>query len=252
MEKFLGLPPLASEHGADVDRLILYMHLLMGALFIGWFAYFVYVLFRFRASKNPKASYTGTTSTASSYIEGAVVLAEAVLLVGFALPLWGKIAGKFPAEKDSTVIQVTAQQFQWNARYAGPDGVFGQQDPKYWSAENPLAIVPGDTAAKDDVSPPLNEIAAPVNKPVIAYITSRDVIHSFKVNPLRVTQDAIPGMKIPLWFKPTVEGDYMINCAQLCGNSHYFMKGIFKVMSQEKFNAWMAEKSKAGGPASFE
>jgi cytochrome c oxidase subunit 2 len=72
------------------------------------------------------------------------------------------------------------------------------------------------------------------------------------VNPLRVTQDAIPGMKIPLWFKPTVEGDYMINCAQLCGNSHYFMKGIFKVMSQEKFNAWLAEKSKAGGPASFE
>ena len=252
MEKFLGLPPLASEHGADVDRLILYMHLLMGALFIGWFAYFVYVLFRFRASKNPKASYTGVTSSASSYIEGAVVLAEAVLLVGFALPLWGKIAGKFPAEKDSTVIQVTAEQFQWNSRYAGPDGVFGKQDPQYWSAANPMAIVPGDTAAKDDITPPLNEIAVPVNKPVIAYITSKDVIHSFKVNPLRVTQDAIPGMKIPLWFKPTVEGDFMINCAQLCGNSHYFMKGTFKVMSQEKFNAWLAEKSKAGGPASFE
>jgi len=252
MEKFLGLPPLASEHGADVDRLILYMHMLMGALFIGWFAYFVYVLFRFRASKNPKASYTGVTSKASSYIEGAVVLAEAVLLIGFALPLWGKIAGKFPAEKDSTVIQITAQQFAWNSRYPGPDGVFGKQDMKYLSPTNALALVPNDPAAKDDVTPPLNEMAVPVNKPVIAYITSQDVIHSFKVNPLRVTQDAIPGMRVPLWFKPTVEGEYMINCAQLCGNSHYFMKGTFKVLSQEKYNAWLAEKSKAGGPASFE
>ena len=44
------------------------------------------------------------------------------------------------------------------------------------------------------------------NKPVIIYVSSRDVVHSFKVIALRLTQDAIPGMRIPIWFRPIQEG----------------------------------------------
>lgn len=247
--KLLGLPYLASEHGGDVDKLILYMHWLMGALFIGWLGYFIYVLFRFRRGKSPKASYAGTTSHASSYVEGAVILAEAVLLLGFAVPLWAKVADKFPAEKDATLIRVTAEQFAWNSRYPGPDGIFGKQDPKFISGTNAFGLDPNDPRAKDDVVPGLNEMAVPVNKPVIAYVMSKDVVHSFKINPLRITQDAIPGLMIPIWFKPTHEGQYLINCAQLCGNSHYTMRGFFNVLSQEKYNEWMAAKTKAGAGA---
>src|SRR6476661_6413162 len=97
--KLLGLPPLASEHGADVDKLILYVHWLMAVLFVGWLAYFFYVILRFRQSKQPKADYAGVTSHASSYVEGAVALVEAVLLLGFAIPLWSKAVDKFPSEK---------------------------------------------------------------------------------------------------------------------------------------------------------
>jgi cytochrome c oxidase subunit 2 len=96
----------------------------------------------------------------------------------------------------------------------------------------------------------------PVNKPVIAHVTSKDVIHSFKVNPLRVTQDAIPGMSIPVHFTPTQEGKYLINCAQLCGNSHSVMIGFVRVVSQEAYNQWAAEQLKKaaspGAAASFE
>jgi cytochrome c oxidase subunit II len=252
MMKFLGLPPLATEHGQDVDRLILYVHLLMGALFVGWLSYFLYTIFRFNKRSNPKASYVGVTNHASTYIEGAVALIEAILLIGFAVPLWARVADAVP--KDALAIRVTAEQFAWNSRYAGADGVFGKQDARLVNAQNPLGLDPNDPAGKDDVVPPLNEIAVPVNTPVVCHITSKDVIHSFKINPFRVTQDATPGLSIPIWFKPTQEGHYVINCAQLCGNSHAFMKGHFFVMDTNKYKAWVAEKSKAGaaGAGGFE
>jgi len=92
----------------------------------------------------------------------------------------------------------------------------------------------------------LNEIHVPVNKPVITYISSKDVIHSFKVIALRVTQDAIPGMRIPVWFKPIKEGRYQINCAQLCGVGHSSMAaGFLVVESQEAFDKWLGSKSGA-------
>jgi len=99
-----------------VDNLIIYVHWLMIALFIGWLSYFAYALFRFRRSRNPKADYFGVKGHASNYIEGAVAIIEGVLLIGVAVPLWAKAVDKFPKESDSTVIQVVGQQFQWNAR----------------------------------------------------------------------------------------------------------------------------------------
>ncbi len=250
---FLGLPVSMSVHGPQVDKLMYYVHYLMLALFVGWFGYFIYALFRFRKSSNPKASYVGAKSHASSYVEIAVALVECVLLIGFAVPLWGGLVDKFPEEKDATVIRVAAEQFAWNSRYSGKDGIFGKQDVKFISTANPLGLDAADPNGKDDVVTPLNEMIAPLGKPVITYFTSKDVIHSFKVVPFRVTQDCIPGLSIPIWFQPTKVGDYLINCAQLCGNSHYFMKGIFKVVTPEAYEVYMAEKSKGGGAAvSFE
>src|SRR5438270_2235545 len=114
MDKILGLPVLASEHGRSVDDLIIYVHWLMIVLFVGWLAYFAYVLFRFHRSRNPRADYLGVRSHASTYIEGAVALVEGVLLIGVAIPFWARAVDKFPPEKESTRIQVVAQQFAWN------------------------------------------------------------------------------------------------------------------------------------------
>ena len=251
--KLLGLPVLASEHGAKVDALIIYMHWLMIALFVGWFAYFVYVLFRFRQSRNPKADYIGARTHASTWIEIAVAVVEAVLLIAVAIPAWGKLVDNFPDENKAVVIKVAAQQFAWNVRYPGKDGKFGKQDITYVSSTNPLGIDPNDAAGKDDYQG-LNEIHVPVNKPVIIHLTSKDVIHSFKVIAMRVTQDAIPGMMIPTHFVATKEGRYQINCAQLCGNGHYGMaQGFLVVDSEENYNKWVESKySTGGGAQSFE
>src|ERR1043165_6792026 len=110
MEKLLGLPELASQHGVDVDKFIVYVHWLMIALFIGWGGYFLYALWRFRSSRNPKADYVGVTSHASSYLEVAVAAVEILLLVGFAIPMGAKVGdqGELDVSK-AQLIRVTAQ-----------------------------------------------------------------------------------------------------------------------------------------------
>ena len=245
LSRLLHLPVLASKHGQNVDALIIYVHWLMIALFAGWIVYFFYVIFRFRKSKNPKADYVGVKTHASTYIEVAVAAVEGVLLLGMAIPLWAKSADKFPSEKESTVLRVTAEQFSWNSRYPGADGIFGKQDFRSVSSTNLLGYVADDPNGKDDIEPPSKEMHVPVNKPVIIYLTSKDVIHSFQIDPMRVTQDAIPGMKIPLQFTPTRVGKYQIQCAQLCGLGHSGMFGNFTVDTDEDYLKWIAEKLKA-------
>jgi len=246
----LGLPPLASETGRDIDNLIIYVHWLMIALFIGWIIYFFYALYRFRASRNPKADYVGVRNHATSYIELAVAGVEALLLVFVAVPLWSKAVDKFPPASESTVVQVVAQQYAWNARYAGQDGIFGRQDMKFVASDNVFGVDPSDVNGKDDIQT-LNDVHVVINKPVIIYLTSKDVIHSLKIISMRVCQDAIPGLRIPVWFKPTQIGRYQINCAQLCGPGHAAMTGGFvTVESQADFDKWIASKS--GSTASFE
>lgn len=243
--KLLGLPVLAAETGKGVDELIIYIHLLMIALFIGWFGYFVYTLWRFRRSRNPKADHLGVRNHASNYIEGLVALVEGALLLFVAIPVWAHAVDKFPEEKDATVIQIVAEQFDWNARYPGKDGVFGKQEMRLATEQNVFGVDMTDPNGKDDAQLK-TQIHVVVNKPVIMYISSRDVIHSFKVLALRVTQDAIPGMRIPIWFKPTQTGTFQINCAQLCGIGHSSMsRGMLIVESQEDFDKWLATK---GGP----
>jgi cytochrome c oxidase subunit 2 len=248
----LGLPPVASEHGRHVDDLIIYMHWLMIALFVGWLLYFAYALIRFRRGRNPKADYVGVRSHASSYLEVAVAAVEGALLIFLAVPLWAKAVDKFPDKRQATVVSVVGQQFNWNVMYADKEGEFGRQEMRFVNATNIFGLDPSDPRGKENVQVPgLGEMHVPVNKPVICYISSKDVIHSFKVIAMRVTQDAIPGIRIPLWFTPVKEGRYQINCAQLCGNSHSAMAaGMLVVESQAAFDKWLV--SKKGAATSFE
>ena len=249
-QKVLGMPELASSNGEAVDALIVYVHWLMLVLFIGWVAYFIYAVYRFSSKRSPKADYHGLKSSVPSYVEYAIIGIEAFLLIVLAFPMWAKNVQNFPAIADSTVIQVVAQQYAWNARYAGPDGVFGRQDMKFVASDNVFGVDPTDTHGKDDIQI-LNEIHVPVNKPVIIYLSSKDVIHSLKLVAMRVTQDAIPGLRIPMTFTPNKIGKYQIECAQLCGGGHASMSGGFVVVqSQADFEKWLASKS--GATTSFE
>ncbi len=242
MEKYLGMTSSASAHGPDIDNIIGIVHWLMLILFVGWGTFFIYTLIRFRASKNKRANYAGVKSHASTYLEGVVTLIEAVLLLAFAIPLWAMRVNEFPDESQSTVIKVVGEQFAWNIHYPGPDGIFGKRDIDLVdTAVNPLGLDRKDLFAADDVIT-LNQMHLPVDKPVIIYVSSKDVIHSFSLNAMRVKQDAIPGMEIPTWFIPVETGKFQIGCAQLCGLGHYRMIGFLTVHTQEEYQVWMDEQ----------
>ena len=201
-QKLLGLPLNASAEGGGIDALIGWLHLLMVVLFVGWTLLFLFILVRFRRSRNPRADHEGVRTHASSYVEVVVVLLEFILLVALSIPFWAKKVSAFPTEADKPVhVRVIAQQFAWNIHYPGPDGNFGATDPKLVADDNPIGLSrKGD--GKDDVVE-INQLHLPVNRPAVLDITSKDVIHSFFLPMLRVKQDAIPGMMIPIHFTPS-------------------------------------------------
>jgi cytochrome c oxidase subunit 2 len=206
MKELFPLPIDASQHGPAIDQMIIITHWLMAVLFVVWAIYFVYVLIRFRAKRQPQADYVGVKSHASNYLEVAVALFEGVLLIGFAIPVWSNVVTTFPKESDALVVHVVAEQFAWNVHYPGPDGKFGRREISLVTAENPLGLDRQDPDAKDDITT-INQLTLPVGRNILVYLTSKDVIHSFGIPLLRVKQDAIPGQQIPVWFRATMTND---------------------------------------------
>ena len=256
--RYFGLPTFsASTQGPAIDDINVLVHWLMAILFVGWGAFFIYTLFRFRASKNPKADYQGIRSHFSSYLEGAVGVIEVVLLLGFAIPIWASRVNDVPKGPDAVHIRVVGQQFAWNIHYPGPDGVFGETSVDLVDeVENPIGLDRSEEFAKDDIFT-VNQLHIPVNTPINISLSTKDVIHSFTLTELRVKQDAIPGMEIPVWFEATMTTDelleeikgtaregrgFEIACAQLCGLGHYRMKGFMTIHEMDDYEAWLAEE----------
>ena len=233
------MPSNHSAHGSTVDQLIVWVHYLMFVLLVGWGIYFIYVLYKFNSYNNPKANYKGSTSHYSSYIEVGVILFEAVLLFSLAIPSWQKLKMNidkpevievseqtyqtrdglltawaldseintfFPSDevnKDMQVIHVIAQTFNYNIHYPGPDGKFGPRH-KHLVDDGESEYIGLDWShpdSKDDIVL-LDELILEVDKPVLIYLTSKDVIHSFFLPEFRVKQDAIPGQRAAIFFTP--------------------------------------------------
>ena len=242
MQELLGLPLQASAHAAQIDEMIILLHWLMAFLFVGWGAFFIYTLFRFRQSRNPKADYAGVKSHTSSYVEITVAVVETVLLIGFAVPAWALRVNAFPAEEESTVVHVIGKQFEWHIHYPGADGRFGRRSIDLITPTNTIGLDRSDPNGADDIAT-INQLNLPVDKPVIVYLSTMDVIHSFGLASMRVKQDIIPGMEIPAWWVPTVTGEYEINCSQLCGLGHYRMRGFMTIMTATEFQSWLDEEA---------
>ena len=259
MLNFLGLPAAASAHAGEIDQMIVLVHWLMLVLFVGWGAFFVFVLVRFRKGANPKASYDGAKGKFAKSTEVAVALIEVLLLVFYAIPAWAKRVTNLPTGSDAVIVRVVAHQFAWEIQYPGADGKFGRTDPSLISADNPLGLDRKDPDGKDDITT-INQLNLPVGHPVLVHLSSQDVIHSFGLYEMRIKQDAIPGLEFPVWFVPTVTTadmraklnnptfDYEITCSQLCGLGHYRMRGFITVQSDADYQKWMAEQVKALAP----
>jgi len=236
------LPIRAAADAGQVDVIITLVHVLMLALFAGWAVYLAWVLFRYRQSRQPRANPEGCRGRLALCTEVGIVIAEAVLLLVFALPLWFNRISAQPNDREATLIRVVAEQFAWNVHYPGPDGRFGQTSLALISPTNPLGLDRGSPGGADDVVE-LGQIHVPANRPVLIQLTSKDVIHSFGVPSMRVKRDAIPGLVTPVWFTPSLPGTYEIACSQLCGLAHFRMRGTIVVESDAAFRKYLSDES---------
>lgn len=238
----LWLPPLASEHGAGIDRMFRYLYSTVGALFIIGHAVLGYFVWRF--SRQDRISFRlGTLQSERKWsafpaVVMALVAEGGILVLG--LPVWGKVYDAAPPPQ-SVTIEITAEQFAWNVRYAGKDGVFGRTEPKLITLDNVLGMDPTDPAGQDDIQS-LNDIWAPANVPVHIRLSSKDVIHSFFLPNFRFKQDVVPGLTVDFWFVPTQTGTFEIACTELCGIGHYQMRGLFHVLPPQQYQKWLSEQ----------
>jgi cytochrome c oxidase subunit 2 len=212
------LPPNLSTYGPDIDRLFYLILWMVAFFFVLTEGILIWCVFAYSKKRKTKAQFTHGHHKLEmlwTAIPGALLLVITFTQMG----TWAEIKfkGSFP---DATpMAEVYASQFDWRFRYPGRDGTFGTTD----DLENAF------------------EYVVPVGEPVVFDLRSRDVIHSFFVPYLRIKQDAMPGMAIPVWFQAQQEGEYDIVCAELCGWGHYKMAGRVRVLSPERYAAWMQE-----------
>jgi cytochrome c oxidase subunit 2 len=150
-------------------------------------------------------------------------------------------------------IEITSAQFSWAIRYPGADGVVGVKNYKLINSTNSLGIDFNDKKSLDDQV--ADVMVIPVNKPVRLILTSKDVLHSFYMPHFRVQLNTVPGMTSFFEFTPTIttaemkkktndpKFQYLFLCAKICGQGHYNMQKEVRVVSQEEYNAWIAEQA---------
>lgn len=242
---WLGQTPNASEHGGLVDHMLGFVHWFMLVLFIGWSTYLLIAFWRFRNTKTKKADYHGFRGHATTHIEIGVVIVEAVLLLGFAFPLWARQADEYPTSPDTIRLRALGEKFLWNFQYPGADMMLSSWHLSYVDgATNTTGKDLHDPNGKDDFVNPIT-LKLPVGRPVIVDVATKDVIHNLALVPMRAAQDATPGVKSHMWFKPIKKGSWDIICGQLCGPGHAQMKANLEIVDAKEYDDWAKEQSAA-------
>lgn len=231
-------PPAITEIGKMIDRQYDMTLWVTGIVFVLSQLGLAYAIFRFR-DRGQKATFTRGNNT----LELVWTSATIILFVGLGLlgrKAWGDTRFT-PSQSDAIHVEVTTNQFVFNFRYPGPDGKFGRLDTAQISASsgNPLGIDSNDPAGKDDIVVPT--LTVPVNRQIEIILHSQDVIHNFYVRELRLQQDAVPGLAIPIHFTATEIGQYEIVCTQLCGLGHYRMRSLLNVVSDEDYKSFLKQ-----------
>jgi cytochrome c oxidase subunit 2 len=211
------LPQDVSEHGHTIDHLFRFILLLTGVVFIATEAVLFYFLWRYDGKHNSDPVKFSHGSHNLEIVWTILPAATLLFIALYQINAW--TVAKIEKPDIPPTVEVVARQFEWRLRYPGADGVIGTPDDIHH----------------------VNDLHVPVGEDVLVELKSMDVLHSFFLPELRVKQDAVPGMKIPVWFKALKPGEYDLVCAELCGWGHYKMKGRLTVESREEYEAWLEQ-----------
>jgi cytochrome c oxidase subunit 2 len=213
------LPQDVSAHGHEIDSLFYFILALTGAVFIATEVLLFWFMWKYDAAArgDEKATYIHGSHTLE-VVWTIIPAATLLFLAIYQMNAWANVKMRRPDMPPT--VEVVARQFEWRLRYPGRDGMLGTSDD--------LHLV--------------NDLHLPVDEEILVQLKSMDVLHSFFLPNLRIKQDAVPGMKIPVWFRGTETGEYDIVCAELCGWGHYKMKGRVTFVTRPEFDAWLERK----------
>jgi len=237
-------PEDISTHGALIDEQMSETMAEAGISFLA--AQFILAFFIWKFSNpRPDAKIKSFPGGAKALVIAALlVVGIEVLALGiFGVKAWANVYLTAPSA-DAMPIQVQAGQFAFYFRYPGPDGKFGLLHPELINegTQNYFGLdTEHDPDARDDIV--TAELAIPVNKPILLTLHSKDVGHSFYVRELRVQQDFVPGLNLPIHFTATQTGRFEIVCTQLCGLGHYNMKAYLSVLPQADYDEWLKKQA---------
>ncbi len=227
----------SSPLGRRIDDLFYMILVIVSITFVGTQVALGYVLFTgARRGDRPADSEEGekawhTHGSHNLEVMWSIVPAGVLLFIAlYQMDVWAeyRVKNAFPEQVQSgPLAEVTARQFEWRIRYPGLD-----------EDGNPLPLMP-DPQPTDLYT--VNDLQLPSGRPVMINLRSDDVQHSFFLPELRVKQDAVPGLVIPVWFETKKSASYALLCAELCGWGHYKMKARLVTQPEEEWRDWLRE-----------
>ncbi|HLS95470.1 MAG TPA: cytochrome c oxidase subunit II [Sphingobacterium sp.] len=243
-----------TEHGKRIDSMFIITTVVITVVLILVHLLLLTFPYIYRMRANTKAYYYPHNDTIEKIwtIVPAIVL---TVLVLFGFFTWRSITNvPEDLQKSALQVEVLGEQFQWQVRYPGADGVIGKRDYRLTTPTNSYGIDFNDKNAWDDIQ--ASDIVLPVNKSVRFHIISKDIIHSFYIPDFRVQINAVPGMTNYFQFTPTVtteemrermndpEYDYVMLCNKICGSGHYNMQKKVVVVTEAEYKEWLSTQNK--------
>jgi cytochrome c oxidase subunit 2 len=205
------LNPKGLQGKEQLDLMILSL-VIMTLVVIVVYVIAVYVLVKYRARKGDNSIPKQVEGNHKLEITWTVI--PLILLTILAVPTIGysfKHDQNLSNDPDAVKVKVTAHQFWWEFSY--PElGIETSQD-----------------------------LVMPVGKDISFEMTSVDVMHSFWIPAIGGKKDTNPGLISYFHLRPLEVGVFKGKCAELCGPSHALMDFKAVVLSQEDFDAWVAD-----------
>lgn len=215
-----GMPDAINDRMEIIESLYTQILFVGSLVFLFVFGWLVYNLVKFRPGGDGQATNEDHRGSVKAELVWTII---PLLIVGWVgvISFQGLSELEQEPEEPAAEIHMTGFQWFWQAEYEN-------------GAE--LSQKPADNGSLADAEP----FYVPAGEPVTFNITSGDVIHSFFLPELGVKIDAIPGefthasVTIP-------EGEYLIQCAEMCGLKHAYMNAKIKAVPMEEYEAWLSE-----------
>lgn len=209
----------------DLHNLLLWI---ITGIVIFVFALLGYVIWRFRASKNPVPSKTSHNTA----IEIVWTLVPTLILVVIAFPSIKLLYFMDKTEKADMTLKIIGHQWYWSYEYPDDDKKIGFDSQMILDDE----LKPGQLRLLSVD----NEVVLPVGQNIRLLVTASDVLHAWAVPAFGVKQDSIPGNLRETWVRINRPGTYYGQCSELCGKGHGFMPIVVRAVPMDEFKRWLA------------